>query len=595
MTTTPKKVGPFILEKRLGAGAMGVVFRARHVPTGKIVAVKLFPPSMLENEALVARFRREMKVLRQLRHPNIVRCYGGSPKPPQPYFAMEYVTGGTLAGLIRRKGRLPWEEVIHFGVQICRALDCAHRHGVVHRDLKPSNLLLTDKGQLKLSDFGLAKGQDATMLTQPGKTVGTYAYMAPEQITGKHSLSAKTDLYALGCVLYEMLVGEPPFVSDSAAEVLYKHIQERPVPPIQRAVDCPIWLDAIVMHLLQKDPAARPLDAVMVEQALLQAREKALERTAATAVTEGRPLSAAVPAAAGATAVPASRAQATAGPLPARTKKKKKRKRTEDRSLWERPAVLVGALALLVTFVVWMMQPPSEHELYERARVAMASKDEYQMYEALEDYMLPYVERFPDGEHIDEIRAWIDQVEMIKAENRFLRNVRLGREPRSEAERLYREAWNYEQFGDPVTALERYRAMVELLKDEQDARPFVNLARRRIRQLEETAGKTDRVALVLRKLAQADELYRNGRIIEAQKIWHSIVNLYGRLRDMKPYVQVALDRLSGEHPPEGEPHGDGSAQPQHAPQPSQQSDDAPSGTGSSQPERPSEQIGTDQP
>lgn len=547
MTTAPKKVGPFILEKRLGAGAMGVVFRARHVPSGKIVAVKLFPPSLLDNEALVARFRREMKVLRELRHPNIVRCYGGSPKPPQPYFAMEYVTGGTLADLIRRKGKLPWEEVIHFGVQICRALDCAHSHGVVHRDLKPSNLLLTDKGQLKLSDFGLAKGQEATMLTAPGKTVGTYAYMAPEQITGKHSLSAKTDLYALGCVLYEMLVGEPPFVSESAAEVLYKHIQDDPIPPIQRVMDCPIWLDAIVLQLLQKDPAARPLDAVMVEQALLQAREKALERTAATAA-HGRDPAAPV-------ATPA--AKEVPPPLPRRQpKRKQKKKPAQGKSLWERPAVLVAALVLLIGFIVWMMQPPSEEELYARAREAMTSNDEYQMYEALEDYLRPYVERFPEGEHIEEIRAWIDQVEMIKAENRFLRNVRLGREPRSEPERLYREAWNYEQFGDPVTAIEKYRAMVELLKDEPEARPFVNLARRRIAELEETADKTDRVALVLRKLAQADELYRKGREIEAQKIWHSIVNLYGRSRDMRQYVQIALDRLSGQHPP-----ADGPAEP----------------------------------
>jgi len=542
MSSSSKKIGPFILERRLGAGAMGVVFRARHVPSGKVVAVKLFPPSMLDNEALVARFRREMKVLKELKHPNIVRCYGGSPNPPQPYFAMEYVPGGTLLDLIRRKGKLPWEEVIHFGIQICRALHCAHSHGVVHRDLKPSNLLLTAKGQLKLSDFGLAKGQEATMLTAPGKTVGTYAYMAPEQITGKHSLSAKTDLYALGCVLYEMLVGEPPFVADSAAEVLYRHIQEQPVPPIQRVMDCPIWLDAIVLHLLQKDPNARPLDAMMVEQALREAREKALQQTAATALAGQGPVATAVVSDERAGQYRAAREQLKPKP--------KKKRRNVQRSLWERPLVLIGALCALVVFLAWMMRPLSEEELFERARALMESGEEYQRYEAVEKYLLPYKERFPDGPHIAQVQEWIDEVEMTKAERRFRMNLRLGREPRSEAERLYREAWRYEQFGDTVTALEKYRAMVELLKDEEDARPYVNLARRQIRKLEETVEEADRVALVQRKLAQADELYRQGREIEAQKIWHSIVNLYGNLRDMRPYVQTALERLSGQHPSE---------------------------------------------
>lgn len=518
---------------------MGVVFRARHEPTGKIVAVKLFPPALLDNESLVKRFEREMRVLRNLRHPNIVRCYGGSPRPPQPFFAMEYVKGGSLAELIKRKGHLTWEETIDFGVQICRALSCAHEHGIIHRDLKPSNLLLTERGVIKLSDFGLARGQDTTALTAPGKTVGTYAYMAPEQITGKPGLSPKTDLYALGCVLYEMLVGEPPFQAESPAEVLYKHIQEKPPEPIERALDCPVWLNAIVLQLLQKDPQKRPPDANFVEQQLLEARERTIEQTAATVrISRGGPDPLADTARSD--NIPVEVRRELAGRPTKKTRKKK-----QHRPFYEHPAALVGALAALILFIVWMMLPPSEAELYARAREAMQSNSEATKYEAYERYLIPYRERFPEGEHIDEINAWIDEVEMIKAENRFLANVRLGRDPRSEYERKYREAWQIEQFGDPVTALQKYQALVELFKDDPDARPYVNLARKQIRRLQNTAKNVDRIALVRRKLELADELYAKGQRIEARRIWISIVDLYRQDPEMQELVDEALDRLAG--------------------------------------------------
>jgi tetratricopeptide (TPR) repeat protein len=527
-----RKVGPFILEKRLGAGAMGVVYRARHVPTGRIVAVKLFPLELLNNEGMIQRFRREMKVLLQLKHPNIVRCYGGSPDPPQPYFAMEYIDGGSLADLIRRKGRLPWEEVIDYGIQICSALDCAHSHGIIHRDLKPSNLLLTETGVLKLSDFGLARGQDTTALTAPGKTVGTYCYMAPEQISGKPGLSTKTDLYALGCVLFEMLTGRPPFLAESAAEILYKHLQEPPPHPREIALDCPIWLDAIVVQLLQKEPSHRPLDAVAVAQALEDARQRALAQTAATLD----------PAGTGTTVVSQERQQ-----LRELLRPKKKRRRP-SKPVYERPWVYAAGLALLAAFVVYMMWPMSEDALYYRAAELMRSNDAYKHQEALDKYLRPYLERYPDGKYVEQVRQWIDEIEMDRAERRAILNARLGREPSSEAERLFMSAWRLEQFGDLFSALERYRSLVQLLSQDEKAQAYVKLARRKIAQLEKDAVEGDRVQFVQQMLERAEKLYQEGRLIEAQKIWDSIVTLYADQPDLKPYVDQAWASLKASRP-----------------------------------------------
>jgi serine/threonine-protein kinase len=209
-----------------------------------------------------------MELLKDLRHPHIVHCFGGTCEGDQWFYAMELVEGGTLADLIEEQGRLPWRQTIDFGLQTCLALQHAHERQIIHRDLKPGNLLVTKSGKLKLSDFGLAQMTADTKLTQAGKTVGSLHYMAPEQIQGKPPLSNRTDLYALGCVLYEMLTGRPPFLGGAMAEVLQRHIRETPAPVSSIAFDVPPQLEALVAELLSKDPAQRPADAQAVAKRL---------------------------------------------------------------------------------------------------------------------------------------------------------------------------------------------------------------------------------------------------------------------------------------------------------------------------------------
>lgn len=261
-------VWPFELLEKLGEGGMGVVYRARHVVNDRLVAVKLLPDDVASNETLLARFERELEVLKQLRHPNIVHCFGGTCESKQRYYAMELIEGGTLADVLRAKERLPWETAVDYALQMCAALQHAHERGVIHRDIKPGNFLLTKAGQLKLSDFGLATMVSGSRITAAGKTLGTIQYMSPEQIRGKPPLTNRSDLYALGCVIHEMLTGDPPYLGDSTAEVLQKHLKA-PIPHIAAEIDdCPLELDELVYQLLSKEVEQRPESAELVASRL---------------------------------------------------------------------------------------------------------------------------------------------------------------------------------------------------------------------------------------------------------------------------------------------------------------------------------------
>ncbi len=260
----PRWLWPFELIEKLGEGGMGVVYRARYSGNDRIVAVKLLPQEVAADPVLLARFERELDVLRQLRHPNIVRCFGGTCESSQRFYAMELVEGGTLAELLGRKGHLTWEFVVDYTLQMCEALEYAHQHGVIHRDVKPGNFLLTKGGQIKLSDFGLASIATTNRLTAAGRTVGTIQYMAPEQIRGKPALTGRADLYALGCVMYEMLTGQPPYSSENAAAIMQQHLSA-PIPHAAAMVlECPLKLDQLICDLLAKDAAQRPASAAEV-------------------------------------------------------------------------------------------------------------------------------------------------------------------------------------------------------------------------------------------------------------------------------------------------------------------------------------------
>ncbi|MDQ3332717.1 MAG: protein kinase [Planctomycetota bacterium] len=273
------RVGPYVIDRKIGTGGMGTVYLASHEATGETAAVKVLPASLAREEGFLARFEREISALRQLDNPHVVRVFDSGSVGEDDgdgqayYYAMEYVEGETLLTLLRRERRLPWPTVIDYGVQVCSALKAAHDAGIVHRDLKPSNLLISKDGNVKLADFGVAQVFASTRLTKTGGIIGTAEFMSPEQAQG-HRSTKKSDLYSLGAVLYTMLAGKPPYSGQTMLDVLHKHRFGQYDRPRHYATDCPSWLEEIVVQLLEKDPDKRPSDAYVTGKRLREVIKK---------------------------------------------------------------------------------------------------------------------------------------------------------------------------------------------------------------------------------------------------------------------------------------------------------------------------------
>ena len=308
-----RMIGPFELGDKIGTGGMGVVYRAKYTKTGVSCAIKVLSPEMNDSPQVQSRFEREIAILKKLQHPHIVRYFGGGRMGAQRFYAMELVQGGSLEGVLRKRGKIPWEEVLTLSRQIAEALEHAHTAGVIHRDLKPANLLLTSDGTIKLTDFGIARDTTATALTAAGKTVGTYAYMAPEQIRGKPPVDRRTDLYALGCVMFEMLSGETPFHSENAGELLVKHLQEEPPRVSSLVPNTPIWLEELIFRLLEKDPDERIFDALALQVALDDVKDKVSRQASLIGASLG--------------------AEATITPPPSEARRRKRRSASKPRSM----------------------------------------------------------------------------------------------------------------------------------------------------------------------------------------------------------------------------------------------------------------------
>jgi serine/threonine protein kinase len=264
----PQTVGEFELGEHLASGTVGDVYHARHRTSGERVVVKFLQTHAATEPDLQRRFVREVAIVERLNHPNIVRHFDCGLAEDRIFFAMELVECGTLRDVLRQRGKLPWREAVECAMQICAALAHAHQIGVIHRDLKPANLFLAENGCVKVGDFGLARDLNSTRLTLDGQTVGTCRYMPPEQIAGEADLSGAADLYAVGCILYEMLVGKTPFDGGTIVEIFESHLNDLPDPPSQHVPDCPAELSELVMLLLEKSPADRPNDAAAVQSAL---------------------------------------------------------------------------------------------------------------------------------------------------------------------------------------------------------------------------------------------------------------------------------------------------------------------------------------
>jgi eukaryotic-like serine/threonine-protein kinase len=274
--------GRYRLDAVLGRGGMATVWRGVDERLGRRVAVKLLDRATAD-PAMLQRFDREARTAGGLTHPNIVAVYDVGTDNGVPYLVMELIDGTSVAALLA-SGPLPLDQAVDITRQVCDALAMTHAQGVVHRDIKPANILLNTTGTVKVCDFGIARltHQQQTDLTTPHMAIGTSAYMAPEQISGA-AVDARTDLYALGCVMYAMLTGHPPFTGDNPLAVLWQHQHQSPPAVASLRPDTPGDLDALIVRMLAKNPSDRPVSAAEVRDRLALDAES--ERAAASTTT----------------------------------------------------------------------------------------------------------------------------------------------------------------------------------------------------------------------------------------------------------------------------------------------------------------------
>lgn len=404
-----QEFGPFLIEKELGSGAMGAVYLARYIKNNHRVAIKIMSSAINSNasSSLVARFEREADILKNLNNPNIVRLFGIGKFKGLRYYAMEVIDGDTLEAVLLRKGAFSWDETIDLGKQICNALQHAHDNGVIHRDIKLSNLMVTKQGILKLTDFGIAKDLDGTLLTGANCAIGTAAYMSPEQCRGESKVTGQSDLYSLGVVLFELLTGKRPFRGDNAVELFLHHVQSKPERPSRINLEIPKFLDTLVLHLLEKKAEDRPPSASVVAKILEEIRVKILAQTSV-----GEDL---------------AKSYADGSGLTKTSERKKARKllarigKKEEGTPWFRSCLFVSIMMLAVMFAFsWTMyeifiRTPSAKSLIASAEklIKANSRDE-----AREGPIADYLKYYSDlnDEGAKKIKSLADEIDVEQCE-----------------------------------------------------------------------------------------------------------------------------------------------------------------------------------
>lgn len=531
----PSRIGPFALEERL-PGAEST-FRAVHVAKRKTVALKVFPLALGVNPAAAAEYIDECERLNRLRHPRIARSFGGGIVDQFAYLASEIVTGESLAESLRQ-GSLPWQTAVTYAKEIASALVVAHEQGIFHELLIPEKIMIDEHGLPRILDFRIQRHLGSTFVTRKPRTAESASGLAPEFSPGSTLATPKVDLYALGVLMFRMLTSHLPCPGRSVEELLEAHRQQNPPRVATLVFDCPIWLDAVIAQLLQKNPLTRTHSAAALVMALEETERRVAE---GISVTEQMTR--------GISAVRLQAQRSDAQRLLGHVAEERDLEEEKKPPLLERAWFLATCLAVVLCVgsvgIYFAARPLNADQMMDRAAQLLASEDRDSGQRAKTDYLLPLLERFPDSHHAAAARQQIDKIDMDLAENRLRLKIKFGREPQTEVERLYIDAWNCEQFGDRITALEKYQGIVDLMEGDSDARVYFNLARRQIARIESDESTIDRSAFLQSRLQTADELMEQGSTLEARKIWSSIVKLYKGNQEMERFVEIAQDRLAG--------------------------------------------------
>lgn len=549
---TGKRLGPFVIERRLGQGAMGAVYVGVHEAKGSRVAIKVVLPAenKEKSDKLAARFEREIKLLSQFRHPNIVRFYGASEDKGIRYYAMELVDGQSLDDLLDEQGVLPLPVATKILVQICEALQELHSTGVVHRDLKPGNVLVGKDGKVKLTDFGIARDTSAyseERLTKADHTVGTIAYMSPEQLAGQE-MTRKSDLYSFGLLMYRVLTGRLPFVG----ETMFDYMQQRqrgifPAPSTLND-DLPTDVDGLIRDILAQDPADRPKDAYVVMHRLME-MGKGAKPSAGKA--KARPATAVLDTVDMKRSGFSTLLATVFGSKEETGKKKKSSRRSgedEPPTSWlESPILLVAGLVGVIIFTSYMFWPLSDAEKFRRAKEIIdrpeAPIDE--MVAADEEFLAPILAADSASPLAGDIATLREKIEVTRARGRTNLASKTGilDAKATEAERQYVAALRLELQGDKANAQSRYESVVRMFSKDPASKPIVTLAMEKLSQGDKYDSDEKRVQAkrqpVMLALNEVRSLRKEGKLKEALDQYASIEQLYGSDREVSDLIEEA--------------------------------------------------------
>jgi serine/threonine protein kinase len=577
-------LGPYRLTRVVGRGGMGTVYAAealeavpgqtRALGTGPDSAVKVLSPPLAADPDFRERFQAEIESLKQLHHPHIVQMYGFGEQDGYLYYSMELIQGNSLQEELRQGRHFTWREVTRMAIDICGALKHAHDHGVIHRDLKPANLLLTPDEQVKLLDFGIAKLFGASGATSDS-VLGTADYMAPEQAEGL-PVSPCTDLYSLGCVMYALLAGKPPFTGKSIPEVVHKLRYESAVPIRRLVPEVPLELELLIDKLLEKKPANRIRTALMASHQL-RAVEQALSLPAgATGVGEDTANTRASGDTHGRNSdEDLSDATATTRRLPVSGELLPQRptrplhdvlddtdqfddvtvitsnedliraskdhftavdpnRPTETASGFNqdsffRVSMLLLALLGLGGLGWYFSLPPTANELHSRIDAQRNEDDRRQLLE-VEPEIRRFLELYPDDPRAEEVTGLREEIEAMRLQRQLQTKAQRNSKARSELERMFLEAVR-EIPRDPAEATRRLERLLELYPDDAPAtrgydRQVLRVIRQQIDDLKEQREARDEETrrLLLDRLQEATKLTASNPA-SARRIYEAIVEL----------------------------------------------------------------------
>jgi len=561
-----------------------------------MAAIKVLSPSLAADESFRLRFGTEIETLKKLKHPNIVQLLGFGEQEGHLFYAMDYVDGRTLQDELKSGRRFAWREVARVGVECCQALKHAHDRGIIHRDLKPANLIYTPDEHVKLLDFGIAKLYGMTQLTVAGGVLGTVDFMSPEQADGG-GVTARSDLYSLGCVMFTLLTRRPPFMGRTVPEVLHK-LRYDEAPFVRTLVpEVPNEFESIIAQLLAKQPEKRIATALALANRL-----KAMEFALSPETMIDRDVEPPQPASQ--TEPPASTAARdefledhdgtlsrtkTLGPSPAdsgslrrhenptismselqhgvspappaqpqdqpvdthfTTFDEEARQRalqpeaTHDTTpLWLRIAPVLGTAVIVALGLWYVTRPPSPDQLYATI-MAVGDDADPQTLLSVDDAVDRFLELNPDDPRADTVRSIKEEIELYRLQKRYDRRARLrgGVDSLDPVERAYLDAVRLAD-SDPINAQQKLHAFIDIFSDpnaDETTARCLRLAQEQIQQLSARTKKIidTQLALLQRRLDVADRLQAEDPQCAAA-IRRGIIELYGDVSWAQPAVQRA--------------------------------------------------------